>query len=248
MAELGKAAFIDVETTGLNPERDEIIELAITLFSFDHETGEIIECIDRYCDFREPTCSISREATAVNGITKRKIKDCYLDDRKIKEIIDKAEFIIAHNARFDASFVVKLFPLALSKPWYCSMNGIDWKAKGFKSKGLQNLLKDHNIQVNEAHRAGADVEASIKLLSRTNENEITYLFELINGKKVYLENLIKKPSFDYEERKLSHNYSSEYKTKETTQKSGFKEGCLGCLVVIIFIIVMSIICSFSCGN
>jgi DNA polymerase-3 subunit epsilon len=244
----GMAAFIDVETTGLNPAKDEIIELAIALFSFDRETGEIIETIDEYCDFREPTCSISREATAVNGISKRQIKGCYLDDKKIKEIVDKAEFIIAHNARFDASFIVKLFPDVLSKPWYCSMNGIDWKYKGFKSKGLQNLLKDHNIQVDEAHRASSDVEAGIKLLSQTNENGVTYLLELIRGKKVYLDNLIKNPSFDYEERELSRSYSSEYKTKETTQERGFKEGCLGCLGVIIFIIIMSIICSFSCGN
>jgi DNA polymerase III epsilon subunit-like protein len=34
------AAVVDVETTGTNPDRDKIIELAICLFEYDRGTGE----------------------------------------------------------------------------------------------------------------------------------------------------------------------------------------------------------------
>src|SRR6187401_3069365 len=36
------AAFIDVETTGLCPRTDEVIEFAVDLFAFNRETGEIL--------------------------------------------------------------------------------------------------------------------------------------------------------------------------------------------------------------
>jgi DNA polymerase III epsilon subunit-like protein len=39
----GTAAVVDVETTGFNPYRDEIVELAITLFRYDRATGQVLE-------------------------------------------------------------------------------------------------------------------------------------------------------------------------------------------------------------
>lgn len=92
------AAFVDVETTGFSPERDEIIELAAVLFAFSPETGEIYGILDEYVGFREPTRSIPRAATARHGITRRMVKGHQLDAGRIKEILDRAGFIVAHNA------------------------------------------------------------------------------------------------------------------------------------------------------
>ena len=33
------ACFLDIETTGLSPYRDEVVELAMMLFSYDARTG-----------------------------------------------------------------------------------------------------------------------------------------------------------------------------------------------------------------
>ena len=179
----GRAAFIDVETTGLNPAHEEIIELAITLFAFNRESGKIIGIIDEYIGLREPSCPISRGAYLVHHISKQTVKGMVLDEVKIETIISQADFLIAHNAGFDKGFVGKMFPTELSKQWYCSMNGIKWYQKGFPSKALQKLLVAHKIQVDRAHRAGADVRACLMLLSLMNQNGITYLQEMLNQKK-----------------------------------------------------------------
>lgn len=177
----GKAAFIDVETTGLNPAHEEIIEFAITLFAFQRETGKIQGIIDEYLGLREPSCPISKGAYLVHHISSEAVKGRVLDHVKIEALISQADFIIAHNAGFDKGFVGKLFPSSLSKPWYCSMNGIKWYQKGYPSKALQKLLIAHQIRVDRAHRADADVRACLLLLSQINDEGITYLLELIKG-------------------------------------------------------------------
>ncbi|HOP74989.1 MAG TPA: exonuclease domain-containing protein [Bacillota bacterium] len=176
---IGKAAFIDVETTGLNPAVEEIIEMAIVLFSYHRQTGKILETIDQYVGLREPSCPISPGAYRVHRISKKAVQGKILDHSRIETMINQAEFIIAHNAQFDLSFVKRLFPEAASKPWLCSMTGINWYRKGYRSRGLQNLLTAHDIQVETAHRADADVRACLLLLSHQNPEGKSYLLELI---------------------------------------------------------------------
>jgi DNA polymerase-3 subunit epsilon len=177
----GIGGFIDVETTGLNPSKDEIIEFALVLFSFDRNSGEILKVVDEYSGLREPSCSISREASKVHGITKRAIRGMTLDKNRIEAMLEQTEFLVAHNANFDLGFVARLFPASTLKPWFCSMQGIDWKAKGFASRGLQNLLRDHGIEVAQSHRALDDAKAALTLLSRCSKNGETYFAELLRN-------------------------------------------------------------------
>lgn len=180
----GIAGLIDVETTGLNPGKDEIIEFSIVLFAFDQDTGEIKGIVDEYTGLCDPGRSIPKTASEIHGITKRDVKGKKLNTYKIDTMIRQADFLISHNAKFDSKFVRILFPIAYAKPWLCSMNDIDWKSKGFRSKALQNLLKDHNITVDEAHRANSDVKACLALLYQKNSEGNYYFYELLQCRKV----------------------------------------------------------------
>ena len=179
----GIGGLIDVETTGLSPHTDEIIEFAMVLFAFERSNSRILGIVDEYIGLREPACRISPGAARVNGISEFELRGKVLDESKITTMIEKAEFLIAHNATFDKSFVCKLFRFASGKPWYCSMKGINWYQKGCQSRSLQNLLQKHNIKVLKAHRADADVQAVLSLLAQNNADGSCYFTELLQSGK-----------------------------------------------------------------
>lgn len=173
---------VDVETTGLSPVQDEIIELCIILFSLDLGTGQLgIE--EEYVGLREPACGIRPAAARINGITRADVYGKDLDYTRVTDIIHRADFLIAHNASFDRNFVTRLFPLAQTKTWYCSMAGIDWRGKGYPNRRLQDLLMLHGIFPGRAHRASDDVKATLELLSYRQSCGTTYLAELLQGRR-----------------------------------------------------------------
>lgn len=181
----GIAGFLDVETTGLNPNYDEIIELSLYLFEFRRDTGEILRIVEKYVGLREPSIPISIGAQRVNNITYDELKGKCLDIPQIEDMIDKAEFLIAHNADFDRGFLGRLINKCSSKTWLCSVKNIDWKSKGFKSRSLGNLLNSHGILNIRAHRAEDDVCAAIKLLSLKSQNGKTYFYEMLKNAKCF---------------------------------------------------------------
>ena len=177
----GVAGFVDVETTGLSPYAEEIVELALVLFAFDRATGEIAGIVDQYVGLREPGKPIPPEATAVHGITGDLVRGKRLDDARVAELVARAEFLVAHNAAFDRAFVERLYPFVSLKPWLCSMRGIDWRGRGFPSRGLQNLLRAHRIEVRRAHRGEDDVKAALRLLATRDAAGRPYFRELLSS-------------------------------------------------------------------
>lgn len=121
---IGNAAVIDVETTGFDARREQIIELAITLFRYDRVSGRVLDIVRQYSGMREPSCRISRRASAIHGITLRMMRGHHLDYRIIRAIFQEADFLVAHNAEFDRRFVERLMPSARNRKWLCSMKGV----------------------------------------------------------------------------------------------------------------------------
>lgn len=178
----GLAALVDVETTGLSPHRHEVLEMAVLLFAFRRDTGEITGLVDEYIGLREPRRRyIPHGATAIHGITYDMVQGRTLDDDRIRDLISRAEFLVAHNASFDFGFVARMYPEVTQKPWLCTMRQINWRQYGFPSRGLQQLLAAHGIHPQTAHRAAADCHAVLELLSHPSPQGNTYFHELLLG-------------------------------------------------------------------
>ncbi|HEY8346236.1 MAG TPA: exonuclease domain-containing protein [Symbiobacteriaceae bacterium] len=171
--------IVDIETTGLSPSTCEVIEIGLVLFACDRRTGQVYGILDEYLGQQEPVRQIPPEATAIHGLTKAALRGKKFDWERIESILNRADFLLAHNAKFDHKFMAGLTKTVSKKPWYCSMNGVDWYALGHASKGLQNLLRDHAISTARAHRGLDDARAVLALVSLPGPKGHPYLFDIL---------------------------------------------------------------------
>ena len=158
------AIFLDVETTGLNPKNDSIIELAMVPFEFDSE-GQIYRVLPGYNGFQDPGFPIPAEITRITGITDDMVAGKSLDREQIYHLLKDVVLIIAHNASFDRPFMENLDEQFESLWWACSMKDIDWREQGIESAKLEYLAYKFNYFY-EGHRATIDCQAGIHLLTQ----------------------------------------------------------------------------------
>lgn len=102
-----KIAFVDLETTGLNPHTDEIIEIGVLVYDLKEQTVKEHEVKIRPLNPER----MDSKALEVNGYTEKAWKDALTLDaalESIAEICDGATFF-AWNATFDWSFLEKAY-------------------------------------------------------------------------------------------------------------------------------------------
>jgi len=177
-----RAAVVDVETTGLDARTDEVIELGIVLFAFDPITNTVIGVEDEYTALRDPGRPIPEGATRAHGLRWEDVRGHALDEARVKSLFERASLLIAHNAPFDRGFLERLYPETKRMKWLCSMEGVAWKSKGFRSRALQNLLAAHGMQAESAHRALDDARNTLRLLGTRQSDGRTYLADLLSAR------------------------------------------------------------------
>ena len=159
-----KGIYLDLETTGLNADTDEIIEIGMVPFTYGPD-GQIFSVGKPYSKLREPTVPISPDVTRINNITNEIVKGKTIDPADPYAFVKDAGIIIAHNAAFDRVFLEKFSPNFAAKPWACSMSQIPWKEEGFDGTRLAYIAGKFGFFY-DAHRAGEDCLAGIEVLSR----------------------------------------------------------------------------------
>lgn len=165
--------YVDCETTGLDPETDEIIQLSILPFTFDNapEGGErIISVRPGYVDYEQPKTPISAEATAVHGISNTMVAGLRFDDVVVNHWLSEktVALVIAHKADFDRPRIERRFPLsdAASLPWACSLNEVDWaRDYGAVAKSLGAALAAVGEFTDDSHDALEDCRVGVHVLA-----------------------------------------------------------------------------------
>ena len=77
------AIFLDLETTGLNPNKNEIIEIAMVPFDFSGD-GQIFDVHEAFNQFQEPKSgTIPKEITRITGITDAMVRGKNIDVGKV---------------------------------------------------------------------------------------------------------------------------------------------------------------------
>ena len=168
--ENGPFTVFDVETTGLSPVYDRIVEIAALRIETDG--------------------SKKRFSTLVNPGRIHHITDAMVADAPGFETVgaEFSEFIrgsilVAHNARFDLSFLQESLARCGMAPWEGRTMDTVRLARssypGLPSYKLQDLRITLGLECEDgvAHRAGSDVEWTAVLLQKTLTHLIKKQFE-----------------------------------------------------------------------
>lgn len=156
----------DVETTGLNPISDRIIEIGCCEFVDFLPVKEFSTLVNA-------GKSVPAHVTKINNITNEMLNDAPKEDEVyyyfcsfIKDVLEGRAIIVAHNANFDMNFLSNtLERLGFSG----TLNYIDTlelsrcylKLSNHKQGTVAQYL---NVRVSNAHRAGDDALVCGKIL------------------------------------------------------------------------------------
>jgi DNA polymerase-3 subunit epsilon len=157
------AVLLDTETTGLDAQKSEIIELGMVKFDYLPD-GRIAGVRDTFSAFNEPFELIPPEVTSLTGITDEMVAGHKIDEAAVNAFIDDSVvLVIAHNSGFDRKFSERYWPIFERKAWACSATEVDWRQHGFDGAKLGYLLNGAGY-FHQAHRAVDDCYALLEIL------------------------------------------------------------------------------------
>lgn len=165
------ALAVDVETTGLDPLRDAIIQFGGIPFEYAPQSGRIYAVGEPVVFFEDPGRPIPAEITALTGITDAQVRGQRIDDQAVGVLLASVSLVIAHNASFDRPFLERRLPVCRDKSWACSVEDVPWKKlAGYSSRSLEFLLYKHGGIFYDGHTADSDCRALIHALATPFSN------------------------------------------------------------------------------
>lgn len=160
---------IDVETTGLSPENDRIIEIGAILV----QKGEIQNA---YHTFVNQNVVVPREIQELTGINEAILSEEGIPIQEaLLNLIDFVEnhLIVCHNAEFDCNFLkaeakrnqIQMFRNRCADTMILSRR----KVSGMTHHTLQEMCDHFGFDTSEIHRALPDCKLTYLLFEKLNE-------------------------------------------------------------------------------
>jgi DNA polymerase III subunit epsilon len=162
-------AIIDIESTGGDPKKDRITEIAI----FIHNGERVIE---QFCTLINPETYISPFIVALTGISNEMVAEAPKWEEVSGKIdaLTKGRVFVAHNVRFDYSFVsneYKRMGHRYHRRQLCTVRLSRAILPGLSSYSLGRLCQQVGIPVEHRHRAFGDGAATAELFNVLLQND-----------------------------------------------------------------------------
>lgn len=153
---------VDIETTGLSPEKDHIIEIG----ALKYVNGT---CVETFSELIKPPVSISYRIYEITGINDRTVEHAESISVVMKKFLDfvgEEQVLLGHNLKFDYSFL-KTAAKQMGVPF--EKKGLDtlFLARKFlselPSKNLATVSSHYGIVNERAHRAYEDAKTTAEV-------------------------------------------------------------------------------------
>jgi DNA polymerase III epsilon subunit-like protein len=160
-------AVIDIETSGLRPDRHRILQLAVVTVD---ARGQVL---DRWSSYVRPRwLAVSRLGPRrLHGITKRQLRDAPNARTALQRALERVDgaVLTAHNLAFDMAFVrraARRAGLAIpSGRQLCTLTvSRSLDPEGTLTHRLADLCKRYGVSLDRPHDALADAQATAQVL------------------------------------------------------------------------------------
>ena len=157
----GSFVVFDLETTGLEPTKDEIIEIGACKIL----QGKIVET---FSTFVKPAKSIPKEITNLTGIDNGMVENAPTINYVLPDFYKFCfgSTMVGHNVSFDISFIyniAKKLSYNFDNPLMDTLEMARAKLPGLKNYKLATVVDKLNIVLENAHRAINDATATAKV-------------------------------------------------------------------------------------
>lgn len=160
-----RGLYADAETTGLDTERDAIVQLALLPFEYAPATGRIYTVGEPVVYLEDPGRPLPPEITALTGISDADVAGRRIDEEAVAALLAGASLVVAHNAGFDRPILERRMPIFRELPWACSQVEVPWAEHGVAAAKLEFVLFKHCGMFFEGHRADEDCRAALHALA-----------------------------------------------------------------------------------
>lgn len=191
--------IIDTETTGLDTENGQVLEIAAIFYN-----------IETRCIISQVSTLLYAEENPAFAINKIKVEACketvpqiQIDALSlVKQMMMDCDALVAHNAAFDKKWIetiALLQPISRIKKWICTKNDVTWPVRKGTPLNLIQICVDLAVPIVDAHRALSDCTLLVGALNKIDDLQ-AFLDESAKGKVTVFARL------DYDHRQLAKDY------------------------------------------
>jgi len=174
----GPIVFFDVETTGLNPDEEDIIEIGALSVKYNGDSVEV----DAFWDLLNPGRSLPPKIVEITGLTDADMNASASPPAKVYQSflnwLDdlKPKYFVAHNAVFDRNMIHKNlarygFDNSVIPEFLCTLQLSKRHFPNLDKYKLEKVAEHCGISNQKAHRAITDAEVTAGVFFKIYEKK-----------------------------------------------------------------------------